>query len=779
MRLTFDDPSKYQYEPGIEVVNSEMRLVDPNQATPLAAYWQIIIEGEIIAANALHSYSNYVDGIPFSIYRKEPTFDEIRNTQDMPTLDNMWDVLAQYEPGVYYMGVLLGGMTTRKILWPFYNPNAYWSFDDDTANESQGLGYNGTITNVNFINTTYGRGAELTSTSSRINFGHYAAFDLNGDLTISLNYTPRSFSARANIIDKSYAGEYSLVQETNGKITFYHGTSTSNYEGFNSSFSLSLNIQSNIIIARDVTNYKLYFYVDGSLIDTFDTTITPAATSATLYLGQGYTGNASVGVYDEFLLYPYALNTQQIDCVSDRIHCLDTEVVPTGQMSIQEIMVDYQSSIAYAGNVIKEKAVAYKGSSDYDTLVHLDNLDEATSDYSNILLTRDREKLDYIILREGSGESDIILRTPDITQDNIIIRINDSYDASWQSSDLYGAGLDFKTAKNARTFGPARRLTDTWELTKSAGILWEVSEVATDLVFVVKKNILEATDAPRFVITLDDGLVLPLTINDNDEYIKVLNIKEFKPDMPWTTKYIKFHFHFMQNKITLYINNILIGYIDKDLKPKKVTLEVVHSTIQLKGSYLGRLASGLTEIDDQDQLEQKILATGEINGLGDMFYAGNRNINSIHKLHIVQDYIYKDKKLYAKTPGVDMTDPVICGIRDAVSLKEILFYGSKTEFDHIYIYEDEAWRIYEQDMKLFGIWRSLHTEGLVIQRKGETSIKIYLFTRDESKQLVYKRDISFTGLPYTESKFELNMDRRKLSRSVPWVWAEDEGLMQT
>ena len=777
MKITFDDPNDYKYEAGIEVADSEIRLIDPNQTTPLAAYWQIIIEGDIIVASVNNTYSSYVDGIPAVIFRREPSFEDIHNAEDFFRLDELWEHLRQYEPGIYYMGVLLGGMTERSIPWPFYSPNAYWSFDDDTANESQGLGYNGTLSNISFVDGQYGRAVYVGSTNGQINFGNYSAFNINGDLTLSIIFKPESFSTRSNIIDKAYWGEFALTQETNGGVTFYHGVSTSNYEGFGTP-ALDLNKYHTLTFVRDMTNYKLHYYLNGMLSNTYDVTLQPSATTNAVYLGKGYTGYSTPGVYDEFLIYPVALSAEQVACIAERNTCQDTEAVPTGQMSIQEITVEFMSDIAYPGNVIKEKAVAYLGSDRHDTLVHLSGLTEATSDYSNILFTRDREKLDYVILNEGSGEVDIIVNTPNETNENIIVRINDSYDASWQSSGLYGAALDFKTGKDVYTFGPANRLSDTWEFTPNSGVVWEIQEPAKDFIIVVKKNLLESSDVPRFDLIFDDQIVFNIPIDDNNPQLTIGDLTNYKPDMPWTTKYIKFHFRFMGRYIGVKINDTEFGRVNVSISPKKVQLRTAISTIQMKGSYLGQLATGTVEMDDQDQLEAEILATGEIKGLGDMYYAGNQNISAIHKLHIVKDYIYKDKKLYAKTP-LDLNDAVICGLRDVVTGKEMLFYGSKSDFDHIYIYEDEAWRIYEKDVKLYGVWRSLHTEGLVIQRMGEASIKIYLLTRDENKKLVYKRDISFTGLPYGDHKFELNMDRRKLSRSVPWVWAEDESLHLT
>jgi hypothetical protein len=203
-----------------------------------------------------------------------------------------------------------------------------------------------------------------------------------------------------------------------------------------------------------------------------------------------------------------------------------------------------------------------------------------------------------------------------------------------------------------------------------------------------------------------------------------------------------------------------------------------NTTTQLKSFYYGPLASGTAFFEDLDHLEKEVIVTGKIHCAGSLFMAGIETLDAVAQLYVVADNIYLDNSIYTKMPGFFLEDPVLLGIRDAVTAKEMLFYGSKTEYG-IYIFEDEYWRLFEPDMRLFSIWRSRHTEGLVVQRKNEYSIKIYLFGRDEETQaLYYKKDIALTGLPEGEDpfKFEPNMDRRLTQKTIPWTWAKDKSL---
>jgi len=342
--------------------------------------------------------------------------------------------------------------------------------------------------------------------------------------------------------------------------------------------------------------------------------------------------------------------------------------------------------------------------------------------------------------------------------------------------------LDFKTNKGVLGYGNIKLLQDSWEMYKDSYFETTLDrETNTDSLYfiaVIRKTSLDYSDILNFRITIGNT-DFDLSIDDNDQFITISNEKVLKENMPWLTNYIKFSIRATKDATYVYINDSLVyttGAIQRE--NAKLSISNTASAAQLKSIYFGPLSYGSVEYEDLDNMEKKIIATGQINGLGSLFLAGIETLDAIGDIYIVADNIYLDNKLYAKTPGFIFDNPVLFGIRDAVTGKEVLYFGSKTDYS-IYIYEDGYWRLFEQNMRLFSIWRSRHTEGLIIQRKGETSIKIYLFGRDKiTNELMYKKDIALTGLPEGEDpyKFEPNMDRRLSQKTVPWTWAKDTTL---
>jgi len=145
--------------------------------------------------------------------------------------------------------------------------------------------------------------------------GNPTELQITGDLTIEMWLKPTSFSARRNPYEKAYGGEGTITQETDGKLNFFYGTSGTDsnpYQAFNSGTSLVLNEWNHIAIVRDLTNMRLYWYING--VETNNVAASYGAAQnggKSVLIGDGYAGNY-VGQIDEVRVWKTARSQADI-----------------------------------------------------------------------------------------------------------------------------------------------------------------------------------------------------------------------------------------------------------------------------------------------------------------------------------------------------------------------------------------------------------------------------------------------------------------------------------
>jgi len=152
--------------------------------------------------------------------------------------------------------------------------------------------------------------------NDRIELGNPAELQITGDLTIQMWIKPTDFSNRQNPLHKAYGGEFSVTQETDGKISFYYGTNGGNgspYQtGISSNTSLILNEWNHVSIVRDFANDKVKIYINGVLDFEVAAEFSSAtAGNNTVYIGDGYT-NYFAGSLDEIRIWDRALTTKEV-----------------------------------------------------------------------------------------------------------------------------------------------------------------------------------------------------------------------------------------------------------------------------------------------------------------------------------------------------------------------------------------------------------------------------------------------------------------------------------
>jgi len=150
------------------------------------------------------------------------------------------------------------------------------------------------------------------------------------DYTIEMWVKPSNFGSRRNPYAKAYGGEGTITIETNRKISYYYGQGGGNngpYQGFNTGKAvLNTNIWTHVALVRDLSNLKLYWYIDGQLVNSVVANFTTAtASNLNAIIGDGYTNNFE-GNIDNVRIWNVARTNEQI---ADNMY-LETPVSSTG-----------------------------------------------------------------------------------------------------------------------------------------------------------------------------------------------------------------------------------------------------------------------------------------------------------------------------------------------------------------------------------------------------------------------------------------------------------------
>jgi prepilin-type N-terminal cleavage/methylation domain-containing protein len=151
--------------------------------------------------------------------------------------------------------------------------------------------------------------------SNYVGLGNPNSLQIKGSQTIEMWLFPTDYSARRNPYAKAYGGEGTITQEIGGAFNYYWGTCGGDcqpYQGFGTSWTISLNIWTHIVLVRDLSKMKLYWYKNGALMDQADAAYAAAtASSQNATIASGYTSNY-MGLIDEVRVYSSALSSAEI-----------------------------------------------------------------------------------------------------------------------------------------------------------------------------------------------------------------------------------------------------------------------------------------------------------------------------------------------------------------------------------------------------------------------------------------------------------------------------------
>ena len=160
-----------------------------------------------------------------------------------------------------------------------------------------------------------GEGQCLTfAPGNYLSVGNAVPLQITGNQTIMMWLYPTSFASRRNPYNKAYGGEGTITQETSGSLSYYYGTyggDGGSYQGFGST-PIVINTWSHVAIVRDLTNMKLYWYINGKQVAATNATYAAAVSGTnSVYIGHGYAGDYA-GRIDDVRVFDRALTPAEV-----------------------------------------------------------------------------------------------------------------------------------------------------------------------------------------------------------------------------------------------------------------------------------------------------------------------------------------------------------------------------------------------------------------------------------------------------------------------------------
>lgn len=202
----------------------------------------------------------------------------------------------------------------------------HWGFDESSSTIA--YDYSGNFLNGNKINSPItlassscrvGNCLNFDGVSDYIDIGNPEKLQITGDQTIIMWLKPDNLSVRRNLYSKAYGGEGTITQETNGFLNYYYGTTGGNatpYQTFSTGVSVvTVGRWTFISLIRDLTNMKLYWYVNGKFLTSTNANYSSAATSSlSVFIGGGDLSNYA-GSIDDVRIYNRALSADEISAL--------------------------------------------------------------------------------------------------------------------------------------------------------------------------------------------------------------------------------------------------------------------------------------------------------------------------------------------------------------------------------------------------------------------------------------------------------------------------------
>ncbi len=266
----------------------------------------------------------YIDGVPQTLIELDtpsgtPSSDAAINLtlgnyalDTSRTFDGVLDDIRLYDR------TLSASEIADLAIPPPLLPIAHWKLDETsgtTAVDSAG-GHHGTVTNATWTTGQLAGGLEFNSASDNVTVPHDATLSLTEAVTLSawIYKTGPLTGYKAVVVKASTGSDLNYFLGTwQDQVVFGFSTTTDNWQGY---YSSSANLQAgtwyHIAASYDNAYDSVRLYLNGTLIDSFTTTLEPVTNNANLWLGRSAIGEYWSGTLDDVRIYNRALGDADI-----------------------------------------------------------------------------------------------------------------------------------------------------------------------------------------------------------------------------------------------------------------------------------------------------------------------------------------------------------------------------------------------------------------------------------------------------------------------------------
>ncbi len=225
---------------------------------------------------------------------------------------------SAYIEDAFYVEVPVGEWTMEEGAWS----GVVGEIKDTSGFGVGGRSYNGATT---VTNGQIGRAGYFDGTNDYAEIPNSAQLQVASNLSLSFWVRPYSITNRVNPMDKNFGGEFSLSIETNGSLTYQHGTNQSagKYWTWSNALpagSITNTGWSHIVVTRDRAQRIVRAYLNGVQRGTTNWPTTaalqPQASTNVIRIGKGSAPGYFRGLIDQVRIYDVIIASNRVDDLS-------------------------------------------------------------------------------------------------------------------------------------------------------------------------------------------------------------------------------------------------------------------------------------------------------------------------------------------------------------------------------------------------------------------------------------------------------------------------------
>ncbi len=470
--------------------------------------------------------------------------------------------------------------------------------------------------------------------------------------------------------------------------------------------------------------------------------------------------------------YPLSQLTELVRGLKEDISiCVQLQSVDGTQVSIDQISLHYDHTSLTSENLPKLGVHPYiLDRSDVDAC--MDIIRPVGDDYelTTSLIRVDQHPIPYIILDVRSESYKMIGALP--KKDNLTLHLVS--DNHWGAKGLHGYGLDWTTTNGWIPEG-------YWFV---SGIGWRsdypgswtcpaVSDEYPTFMVTLRKRGPNLGDYARYLIELGE-FNLSVDMDDAVSSFQIGGVSVPKLDSPWQSNWQTLTIQANQYGIYVICNDSLVHLaygkrIASGTKPK-ISLTETNCGGEIQGMYWGELAHGFNEATTRATVQPEIVIDHPPLALGYALYSGTRDLSSAGIVCVVPGAVMVDDRIVNVPPPPMRKGGYIYAFNDLIRGR--WEYWASPIDGGMYSSIGGPWSKWHQTWLVRGLWRSLHTEGLIVQKPETSGMWVHLFARLEDASLSLRTDgWLLTALPNNQPFiFESPVDSRKAYKTIPWVW---------